>query len=156
MNAGSLTKVATTVILILVLALGSLMVYNQVYKANVSEIYIHMNGHAFENHTAEEVNGGFNCLQKNGSKVVMSEKLSRRLHWICIDPITLTLYDVITTFLTKTIEHPQGEADLVTAYIPKLGESSDITSFYVSKLGAAKEAIIVGLRAYPGNFFVGP
>ncbi len=155
MNVLSFKKVSV-VVLILILALTSLVVYNQAFKTNVSEIYIHVNGHAFEGHVADDVNGGFKCLQKNGSKVVMSEKETRRLHWICIDPITLTLYDVITTFLTKTIEHPQGEADLVTAYVPSISEKVDVISFYVEKLGAVKEAIIVGLRAYPGNFFVGP
>ncbi len=156
MKALTINKIVVPLVLIFVMAFGYLILYSVVNSSTTAQIYIHVNGHAFENHTGEDVNGAFKCLQKNGSKVVMSEKSSRNLHWICIDPVTLTLYDVITTFLTKTIDHPAGEADLVTAYIPKVKSGADALSFYVSKLGAAKEAIIVGLRAFPGNFFVGP
>lgn len=123
---------------------------------NNSGIYIHVNGHAFEQH-GTQVNEAFNCIKKNGTKVVLSEKISRNLHWICIDPFTLTVYDIITSYLTKTVDHPAGEAKLVTAYSPEsntLGKT--MFDWYLEHLQITKEAIIVNLRGFPGSMFFGP
>lgn len=147
-------SVAFVVLAVAIILFSALANMNTVSS---SGIYIHVQrGHAFEDHGAQ-VNEAFKCMQRNGSKTVMSEKLTRNLHWICLDPITNVLYDIITTFLTKTIEHPAGEATLITAYAPSnyLGISDELTT-YIANLSSIKEAIIVGLRAFPGNIFFGP
>lgn len=143
-------------LVILAIALVLIFVSPLFNTQTVSQIYIKVNGHAFKSHPAEDVNSAFECMSKNGTKLVMSEKGSRNLHWICVDPVSFILYDVITTFLTKTIERPSGQANLVTAYIPESTVGRTTLEWYVEHLMATKEAIIVNLRAFPGNIFFGP
>ena len=100
------SRIIFALVLISILITTSLVLFQQ---KGVAGIYIHVTGHAFTNHGNVDVNEAFNCMRKNGTSAVMSEKDSRNLHWLCVDPVTLTLYDIITTYLTKTIDHPAGE-----------------------------------------------
>jgi len=98
------------------------------FLALIAVITVYLGRHAELSHPGEAERAR-NCIQQNGVWKVYQEPNSETYHWLCQDPTTKSVYDMI---VEKTSEMVYREK---TAFMPKGGNWNAIQRWLMEGLG---------------------
>jgi hypothetical protein len=91
-------------------------------------IRVTMGSHAYLAH-GPEAEQTRNCIQQNGVWKAYREPKSNTFHWLCQDPVTGTIFDLIVEKLTETTYREK------TAFRPKYGKWDAVRAWLERKRG---------------------
>ena len=100
------------------------------------------------------------CLTNKGNVATFSERSSRRLHLLCWDKETGTLYDVIINRLNYYVDKwSNPKSQLVTAYAPEGVQGASMlekSTYYINHLLDTVGGKVVNLQFGPGEIMFIP
>ena len=100
------------------------------------------------------------CLTNKGNVATFSERSSRRLHLLCWDKSTGTLYDVIINRLNYYVDKwSNPKSQLVTAYAPEGVQGASMlekSTYYINHLLDTVGGKVVNLQFGPGEIMFIP
>jgi len=113
----------------------------------------HMTDHA-------ESPDALRCINNRGNVAAFSEKWSRKLHLLCWDDKTQTLFDIIITRIRYEVERFHNpDSHLVTAYSPEGVQGVNLSEkldWYLEHLRTTIGGKPVGLHFNPGEIMFIP
>lgn len=107
-------------VFVLILLATAILIYAMIQVIESSHAYL---SHGPE---AEQTR---NCIQKNGVWKAYREPKSNTFHWLCKDPVTDTIFDLIVEKLTETRYREK------TAFRPKDGTWNAVRTWLERKQG---------------------
>lgn len=107
--------------------------------------------HAWDRHGVDATEA-IKCLTRNGTAGVLSEKNSRNLHLLCVDPETGSAYVVVIERIRRYADTLQtATSKLVTAF-----KLTDVTLEQYITWETSLKCIVVRLSFYAGELFFTP
>lgn len=107
--------------------------------------------HAWKRHNAEATDA-IRCLTNNGTHTVLSEKNSRNLHLICVDPNTQQAWVVIIERIRRYSDTlTNATSKMITAF-----ELKDVTVAQYITWETTVKSIVVRLAFKAGELFFAP
>jgi hypothetical protein len=91
-------------------------------------IQVTSSSHAYISH-GPEAEQTRNCIQQNGVWKAFRERKSNTFHWLCQDPVTGTIFDLIVEKITETLYREK------TAFRPKDGTWNAVRTWLERKRG---------------------
>lgn len=112
---------------------------------------VQVKAHAWDRHGGEATDA-IRCLTNNGTTMVLSEKNSRNLHLICVDPKTGEAWVVIIERILKYADTlVNATSKLITAF-----KLADVTVEQYVTWETQIKSIVVRLQFLPGELFFKP
>lgn len=128
-----------------ILALG----YQVDVEVNSNHVALHNSGSA-----------ALKCLSDKGNVASFSEAGSRRLHILCWDSSTKTLFDVIINRINYYVDKwANPKSQLITAYAPEGVEGASMlekSTYYINHLKNTVGGKVVNLKFGPGEIMFIP
>jgi hypothetical protein len=112
---------------------------------------VQVTGHAWDRHASEATNA-VRCLTNNGTTIVLSEKNSRNLHLLCVDPKTGEAWVVIIEKIRRYADTLQNATSrMITAF-----KLTDVTVEQYVTWETAIKSIVIRLSFKAGELFFKP
>jgi hypothetical protein len=112
---------------------------------------VQVTAHAWDRHNTEATNA-IRCLTNNGTSTILSEKGSRNLHLICIDPKTGEAWVVIIERIRRYADTLQNATSrLITAF-----KLTDVTVEQYITWETTVKSIVIRLSFKAGELFFKP